>query len=162
MTKDEYIKFITDLANGIDPKTKESISEDSVLNRIDIIRVLFSIKGYLEDNPRRTIPFKLTNLDVITVNNVVISNFVKKLNEMNCTNNMKKAYVKPIVDWLVKENYLCVSLDNKKQPTEKGEEIGISYTLKTTYDGKVYPYTEYNEVAQRFILDNILNGNIIF
>lgn len=160
MTKEECINFITDLANGIDPKTKESMSEDSILNRTDIIRGLFTIKGYLEDNPKRTIPFKLSNLDVLTSGNVVISNFVKKLNEMNCADNMKKAYVKPIVDWLVKEDYLYISLDNKKQPTEKGESIGITYTLKTTYDGKVYPYIEYNEDAQRFILDNIINGNI--
>lgn len=167
VNKEECIKFIYDLANGIDPKTGELISDESILNRADVIRTLFAIKEYLESESKPEtkspkVPFKLTNTNVITEGDINISSFVNKINEMNCFGNMKKAGYKVIVEWLLQENYLFINDDNRKEPTQKGLENGISYKLKFNSSGRPYYVIEYNANAQRIILTNIIEEKINF
>ena len=170
ITKEESLRFVNDLVNGIDPKTGELIDEDSILNRSDIIRTLFAVKEYLEGvvEPKSHMPkqvkrsFELTNTDVIIEKEVAISHFVNRINEMNSFEDMKQAKYTKILNWLIEQEYLFINSDNKKEPTEKGIEIGISYKLKETKNGRLYYVTEYDSNAQRFILENIINGNIVF
>lgn len=44
ITKETIFQYLDALANGVDPKTGEVLEDDTVLNRPDIIRVLFGAK----------------------------------------------------------------------------------------------------------------------
>ena len=41
-TREEMLKQVDLLANGVDPMTGEVLDKDSILNRSDIIRLLYS------------------------------------------------------------------------------------------------------------------------
>lgn len=88
-----------------------------------------------------------------------MTNFVTSINDKNIMHNTKKLRYKIVIEWLLKEGYLTVDESDKKIPTEKGEEIGISleYCERNFHS---YTVLTYNIEAQRFILENIINGNI--
>ena len=45
-TRNELLNYVDSLANGIDPKTGELLDKDTILNRPDVIRMLYSLKEY--------------------------------------------------------------------------------------------------------------------
>lgn len=166
--KEEVMDYLNKLANGIDPKDDTVLPDDTILNRADVIRMLFAAKKYLSEakseNNIKTqkvekIPFKLTTTEGIVEKVTTISKLVRRINETNCTDNMKPLRYRAVNAWLIKEGYLSVDINNKKVPTDKGLDIGLSKVLYTGRYGGFY-VVEYNEQAQRFVLENIMNGNI--
>ncbi|MCR5786256.1 MAG: hypothetical protein K6G28_00950 [Acholeplasmatales bacterium] len=74
-----------------------------------------------------------------------VSKFVKKINELNCTDNMKPLSYRVINAWLLKEGYLKVNDNNKKVPTKKGEELGLGIELRESAYGAVYNVVTFDE-----------------
>ena len=165
-SREDMIKYVDSLANGVDPATGEVLNNDTVLNRPDIIRMLYSIKEYMtEYGPKiskaNRVEFELSTTDGIIESETTVSNFVKKINDTNCKENMKPLSYKVINSWLLKEGYLEISSDNnKKVPTPKGEQIGLSKVLRKSQYGIPYLVVLFNANAQKFILDNLASGNI--
>ncbi len=164
ITKETIFQYLDALANGVDPKTGEVLEDDTVLNRPDIIRVLFGAKEFLgKTKDKKTIdnthPFKIVDKDVLIDSNATMTNFVTSINDKNIMHNTKKLRYKIVIEWLLKEGYLTVDESDKKIPTEKGEGIGISLEYR---ERNFHSYTvlTYSIEAQRFILENIINGNI--
>lgn len=165
-TKDELLEFIDLLANGIDPKTGEVMEKDSVLNRPDIIRMLYSLKEYMLKStikiPRseRT-EFVLSSIEGIIENGATISSFTKRINEVNCDEKMKPLNYKIIYDWLLQEGYLqLLEGENKRVPTDKGINLGLSKTIRRTQYGIPYSVVVFNNHAQEFLLEKLANGEI--
>lgn len=165
-SREDMIKYVDSLANGVDPATGEVLTNDTVLNRPDIIRMLYSIKEYMtEYGPKiskaNRVEFELSTTDGIIESETTVSNFVKKINDINCKENMKPLSYKIINLWLLKEGYLKISSDNnKKVPTQKGEQIGLSKVIRKSQYGIPYLVVLFNANAQKFILDNLVSGNI--
>lgn len=165
-TRNELLNYVDSLANGIDPKTGELLDKDSILNRPDVIRILYSVKEYISEyGPKKAkadkVDFVLSKTDGIIEPETTVSNFVKKINEINCTEDMKPLSYKVINEWLIKEGYLETSMeDNKKYPTEKGQQIGLIKTVRRSHLGVPYSVVIFSSNAQKFILDKLSNGEI--
>lgn len=83
-----------------------------------------------------------------------ISNFVKEINKF-VPENMKPMPYGKILKWLMANGYLEeVEVDALKNPTASDRSIGISAELREGTSGP-YLAVEYNQNAQRFILNNI-------
>lgn len=166
-SKQEYLDFLYNLANGFDPITGEAITDyNDVFKKVDIVRTLFCLRDLIDKNVKnektKKIDFKLTDTDVVVNWSVSISSFVRTINDKNYAENMKKAKYKNILDWLIKEEYLFINSSGSKEPTQKGYDIGMSYVERSSTYGRMYFVVEYDSNAQEFILDNILSGNINF
>lgn len=48
-TRNELLNYVDSLANGVDPKTGELLDKDTILNRPDVIRMLYSLKEYISE-----------------------------------------------------------------------------------------------------------------
>ncbi|MGM9972245.1 MAG: hypothetical protein ACI35W_07535 [Anaeroplasmataceae bacterium] len=120
---DKMLEFVDSLAKGIDPKTGEILNDDTIINRSDVIRMLYSIKEFIKENnkvKKGRIPFALTDTTDLYEKTITISQFVRKINEKNVTGNMKKLSYKAILAWLLKKGYLEIVGKNSKLATEKG------------------------------------------
>ena len=165
-TRNELLNYVDSLANGVDPKTGELLDKDTILNRPDVIRMLYSLKEYISEyGPKITkadrIEFVLSKTDGIIESETTVSNFVKKINEINCTEDMKPLSYKVINAWLIKEGYLETSEeDNKKYPTEKGQQIGLIKSVRRSQFGIPYSVVVFNSNAQQFVLDKLSIGEI--
>lgn len=162
-TRNELLNYVDSLANGIDPKTGELLDKDTILNRPDIIRMFYSLKEFINEHKiskSDMINFNLITKDGIVEPKTTVSNFVKKINEVNCKDDMKPLNYKVINAWLVKEGYLEVTENNKKVPTAKGIEMGFIKVNRASQYGIPYSVVEFNSNAQEFVLDNLANGNI--
>lgn len=162
-SKQELLKYVELLAKGVDPLTGEILESNALLNRPDIIRMFYELKKYLLDDnksSKKKSDFILTTYDGIIEPQLTITNFVRNINEANCRGNMKKVSSRAVTDWLFKEGYLELTDGNQKIPTEKGESIGISFIKKKNSYGLAYIVVCYDSNAQKFILENLENGNI--
>ena len=162
-SREEMISYVDSLAKGVDPATGKILNDDTVLNRPDIIRMLYSIKEYMvEFGPKKAskVEFELSTVEGIIESDTSVSNFVKKINDVNCKENMKPLSYRVINAWLIKEGYLEISRDNKKIPTSKGEGIGLYKEIRQSAYGIPYLVVLFNENAQKFILRNLASGRI--
>ena len=164
-SREDLLNYVEALANGVDPNTGEVLDRDTILNRPDIIRMLYAVKDYINEyGPKISRSsreeFVLSNVEGIVGPATSVTNFVKKINEVNCKDHMKPLNTKVIPAWLLKEGYLELDENEKKVPTEKGIAIGLKKAYTMTSGGFLYSYVEYNEEAQKFVLENLKNGNI--
>lgn len=163
--------YIEKLANGIDPITDGSISEDSVINNVRISRCLFYVSGVLQkviDNGgeiKKTVikgaPFRITEeqLGMVEVSEtpVGVSEISKRIAAV-LDEEVKKVSASKISSWLVKEGYLVENIRagaRSREATEKGGTIGIFTVDGTSLNGREYKKNIYNADAQRFIIANI-------
>ena len=168
-TKEEMLNYVDSLAAGVDPLTGEILTSDTVLNRPDVIRMLYSVKDFInsvEIKESKKVKNKKTSFELKTFDGIIdddstISDFVYRINEANADENMKKFNYKAIVKWLIEEEYLELLEDGKKTPTKKGEQIGLHKENRINMYGRTYEVILYNSNAQEFILNNISNGNIL-
>ena len=164
-TRDELLKQVDLLANGVDPITGEVLDKDSILNRSDIIRLLYSIRDYISEygpkiHKAEKVDFCLNNIEGIIESRTTVSKFVKKINKINNSENMKPLSYKVINAWLLKEGYLELNDNDKKVPTKKGEELGLSIEHRRTPYGVSYSVVIFNENVQMFLLDKLKEGTI--
>ena len=170
------------LAKGVDPTSGEILPEDTVLNNIQLSRCFFSVSDILRQvsenggvirQRRRVVlpPFALQS-DMrdqieITPAPTMIKHFTDRINGLVDAEAMQKLKVTALTSWLVQNGYLREEVVNdkkRKEPTNKGEELGIlSEFIEGRYGG--YLAIRYSENAQRLLVSNldqiiaISNGN---
>ena len=164
-TREEMLKQVDLLANGVDPVTGEVLDKDSILNRSDIIRLLYSIRDYISEyGPKKRkldkVDFCLNNIEGVIESRTTVSQFVKKINQKNNSENMRPLSYKVINAWLLKEGYLELNDKDNKVPTKKGEELGLSIEHRRSPYGVPYSVIIYNENVQMFLLDKLKEGTI--
>ena len=158
------------LANGIDPVTNTGIDGDTLHNE-KVIESLRYVSDILEKNiceaempqerhrSRKNGAFYITDEQVSMLNvftyKCKVSELANEINRFAEVNSTKKMAASLINDWLEAEGYLCQSDLNSRIPTEKGEQLGISYEHKTRYDGNEYYINYYDPQAQRFVYEHI-------
>ena len=86
---------------------------------------------------------------------VRISQMVEDLNNKFCLENMKKLRTTNITNFLLKQNYLCLSKDGRKRPTSNGKLLGIQIGQFEDENGNKIPVNLYNIRAQQYILDKL-------
>lgn len=162
--------YIDDLARGINPITKEEISENDAVNNLKISRCLLYVSdvlGAVADNKgigkakkEKLVAFDVQKFELdkyeFSKEPVAISVIAQRINELK-PENMKKLKTTALTNWLVDINMLSIieiNGKNHKRPTPNAESMGISLEQR---DGQYGPYyvVLYNESAQHFIIDNL-------
>ena len=187
LEKLEYVKdWIDRLADGVDPTSGEILTEDTVLNNVDLSRCFFYISDVLrqvienngeiiKQSRRKTkllpfmLPNDLRNQIKITEAPTMITQFTGRINGLIDDGSMRKLKVTALTTWLVNEGLLCeVVINDKKRktPTKAGEKIGISSEEREGRYGD-YLAVLYSESAQQHIVNNlehiiaISNGEVV-
>ena len=174
MTELEKMKhacnYMVDLANGIDPITKEKIADDSCLNNVRLSRCFFyvaDVLGQVIKNGGQT-GARYVGTDFVLTDEyksrlqtfseaLSITDFARPINEISVEYGMKKIPVTAFTEWLVETGYLYENVSGgkkRKLPTEKGEEIGI-FSRENMGPYGMYVAVYYKTEAQKFLIDNI-------
>ncbi|MGN1202626.1 MAG: hypothetical protein ACI4RF_04970, partial [Eubacterium sp.] len=122
--------YIDDLANGINPFTKEEVNENDIVNNVKISRCLFYVSDLLKEiidnegitkhkNKKHEKPeFSTANIDLSKIEYsatpLTVSEIVKKLNALK-SEEMKGLKVTAITSWLVDINLLYIETINGKR-----------------------------------------------
>ena len=176
LEKIAYAKsFIDKLANGINPLDGTPIPDNDIANNVRLSRCFRYVSGILqreiereskkenkEKNPRLA-DFSITHeqLQKFEYSSKPISATVlaKKINSLVEGEGMRRLSYRQIIGWLLNIGMLeykdIGNVKTKRQPTRRGEEIGIVLRFWEKGAGRKYPVIMYSEAAQRFILDNI-------
>jgi len=176
MTELERLKDAKDymdrLAEGVDPTSGEILSDDTVLNNVDLSRCFFFtsdiLRQVIENNGeikqiRRTklqpfmLPDDLRNQIEITETPTMITQFTGRINGLIDDNVMRKLKVSALTTWLVNNGLLCEEIINdkkRKTPTKAGEKKGISSEKREGRYGD-YLAVLYSGSAQRHIVNNL-------
>jgi hypothetical protein len=166
--------YIKSLANGFNPLDNSRLPENDIVNDIRISRCLFYVSAVLQEvinndgrvsskSKQKKLPFTITpqQLHKIKISKVPISlsDFIKNINSVIDTENYKRLTYKELSGWLVAKGLLSVeNIDgkNKKVITDKSNQAGISVAYRRYYE-KTYTAIVYDQNAQKYILDNILD-----
>lgn len=162
--------YIDDMANGINPFTKEEVNENDIVNNVKISRCLFYVSQVLGEvianggvnrstNPKQ-IDFNVDGIDTdeieISDSPVTISVIAQRINNAR-PENMKKLKTIAISNWLVSINMLeVVTINNKnrKRVTSAGVDLGLTEEERLGQFGRYFAVT-YDKSAQQFIIDNL-------
>lgn len=165
------------LGDGKDPLTNLNFSEDTILNSkiikkynrqvAEILREVIitaekskgeielknqKMEFYLNDEEKASFEFSKTPIS--------ISALVYSLNGMKGS-YVKKLRAVDITNWLLEKGYLeqreMINGNKYKVTTKKGNEIGIINEKRENSYGNVYSVNLYNEMAQRFVVNNLDN-----
>lgn len=162
--------YIDDLANGIDPLTKEEVPENDIINNVRVSRCLFYVSDILgkivengginNANTLEKTAFDPGQIDKskieISSYSVTVSVIAGRINAVK-PQYMKKLKVTAITNWLASINALKTVVINgksKRHVTQSGTELGINEDEYSKED-RNYQRITYNEKAQRFIVDNL-------
>lgn len=161
--------YIDDLARGVNPLTKEAVSEQDVINNVKISRCLFYVSEVLGEvitngiTPAKKVKKQDFTPEFLDISKIVISKtpvsvsiIVKNINEIK-PENMTALKTTAVTNWLVDINMLSVvqiNGKNHKRPTQNAQEIGIFQQEKQGQYG-IYTAVLYSESAQKFIIDNL-------
>ena len=179
MTEAEKIRyakmFVDKLANGIDPLTDAPIPEGEVIHQVRISRCLFYVSDHLrqmaeqkEQPPEKTSgeeelrPFFLSMEQrggfQFSDEPIAVSEFVRRLNSLADSGQMKKLSHLYVTRWLLNlgalEEISDLNGKKSKRPTRKGEELGLRVEERHGEKGP-YSLILYNSAAQHFLLDNL-------
>ena len=166
--------YISKLANGIDPLTDTKLPSDTIMNNIRISRCLFYVSDVLSKvienggeickSPQsQKIKFSITPEQLkkveTSIERLSISQICKRISAALENENMEILPTTTITNWLLHNDFIKVVVDengkNSKQVAVKGLKIGICQKLCEGKKGN-YIMLLYNEQAQKFILDNLL------
>ena len=161
-------KWVSQLANGVNPLNGSALKEDDIVNNVHISRCLFfvveELGKYLEkiNRPKRIMPFatsavqkeKYNYVDVIS-----ISAFAREVEKL-IPENMQSVSYKSMTNWLTQEGLIEDSEPNDagriyKVATEKGKSMGIHTEARESEKGTHYLLTLYNRDAQRYLLEHL-------
>lgn len=170
----EYtIYFISKLSKGIDPISGIKLSEDTALNNKkylqaftyadEFLRCLLksynkNARSVLLNKPTSHLPASEMQKVVISKIPLSISEFTYNINVIIDSLGMKKIKATQITWWLTEKDYLQEDERGKtphKVCTNKATEIGIYTAEKRNKYNNLYYVNLYNDVAQKFIIDNI-------
>ncbi|MCD7872316.1 MAG: hypothetical protein LUG21_03250 [Clostridiales bacterium] len=162
--------YIENLAKGINPLTKEEVSENDIINNVKISRCLFYVSEILgevisnssinKQPKQKKINF---NIDYIDVNSIEVSDLpvtvsviAQRINKVK-PENMKNLKVTAITNWLVSINMLkVITINNRnvKRVASDGADLGLIEEERIGKSGK-YMAVIYNRAVQQFIIDNL-------
>lgn len=165
--------YIDKLANGIDPLSDTQVSNDDVINQVEVSRCLFYVSdvlrklienGGFNENSHKTekqaffvTPEELSNYKIERTP-IPVSEIAKRINDLVDPDAVTKLEYSSITSFLLQSGFLVeyeYSEGRKtKIPTGSGKSIGISREERLGQYGPYY-VTVYNSEAQQFILDNI-------
>lgn len=172
--------YLDQMANGIDPLSGQPIPEGELLHNARISRCLTYVSGVLEQiiaqggtlpahtepspvgkKPQKQ-PFELDEASrarfPFSDEPLLISEIVKRINEMIDENRMNKLRIKSFSAWLLQSGLLeeQITENNRpvKRPTEVGSTLGIQTAQRT---GKNGPYLAvlYPRSMQKFLIDHL-------
>lgn len=162
-------EYILKMANGINPLTGESVSENDLINNIKISRCLFYVNGILNEVIKNSINGKQTKVSKkkfsidrsdldrykFIEEDVSISKIVKRINDLKKDDGMYKLKSSEVTDWLLSIGLLEVKgSDSKlKIPTELGCKMGM-YLEHRIGAYQSYDIVIYKKSMQEFIIDN--------
>ena len=171
--KIEYAKqFIDKLADGINPIDDTIIPENDITNNVRLSRCFFFVSGILRQvienggvskyKKKVKVPFSLTVEQSESIEfseqSIAVSDIAKRIYAAAKNENMSKLSYRQINQWLLNIGMLCLCDEGGKafvkRPTEEGLKLGITVESKMGRYGE-YKVVLYNEMAQRFIVDNI-------
>lgn len=177
LEKIAYAKtFIDKLAQGINPLDDSPIPEGDIANNVRLTRCFFyvsDILGRIIENEginreyrvkEEKIPFEITTEQLVKYIfqpfPVTVSEISKQLTALCDNPKMKTLSAVQINSWLLFNGYLTEGVDphtnkNRKLPTQKGIDLGISTLEKQDSFNRPYLTVVYNSNAQRFILSNL-------
>ena len=177
MTELEILKrakmYIDKMANGKNPITDMDASEDDVINNIRVSRCLFYVSGVLDKvianggeigarfAKEKKDPFHISaeELSKFTYSQqpLALSEIAKKISSLVDAPNMRKLKYDDLARLLVSEGFLEEYLTrdgrNRKKPTQKGLDSGISYDHRVGVDGNSYDTIVYDINAQRKVIE---------
>ncbi len=169
----EMRKYAYSLMNEVDPTSGILFPDDTIMkipaikkyNQL-VCELLDTLIRATEKNGgmrKNRIPFFLTKSDIEKINYfdapVAISEFCNYLNNHSLP-GMRKLRASDLTKGLMKLGYLYdVVIDDEKsykKPTEKGIELGITVEERKNSYGNIYSVNLYNEVAQKYIVMNLV------
>lgn len=163
--------ILENLALGVNPYTGEALEDESVFQYPDTIRSLFTAVRLIDEKIKSKgtkkrhgwkKQFSLMPEEAMHViyseSPLPISRLVERINEAADTSEKKKLSYKQVVKWLIDHGLLeeIVIGNNKvKQPTDKGNKVGITIEKRMSTTAGEYYVTLYSIDAQRFIVENV-------
>ena len=160
------------LANGLDPVSGANLPEDTVLNDVQLSRRFFFAAAVMQrviENggqvsrvvTQKLPPFAITAEEKAAIElsgePVQITRLCEMINNRIDETKMSKLKVTAFGKWLLAKGFLVFDThknEQYKRPTEIGESIGLSCTLRTFGDREYYAIT-YSRDAQQFLLDHL-------
>ena len=167
-------QYIDQLAQGIDPIGGEAMPDDAALCNVrlsrcffyvsDILRQVIENGGEIRRAGRSTsslLPFALPASEQAKLEPagraLMISHFVKRINDLADLSSMRKLKVVAFTGWLLEKGFLqdeIIADQKHKKPTTAGLSLGISAEKREGPRG-TYTALLYDEDAQRFLLDHL-------
>ncbi|MBQ8496921.1 MAG: hypothetical protein IJ489_05630 [Clostridia bacterium] len=175
LEKIEYAKmFIDKLANGINPLDDTQVPENDIVNNVRLSRCFFYVSDILRQvienggtSVEKTVKHRKKEFSLtedarakiqVSESPLSVSEISKGLNDVIDSDTMKTISPVTINDWLVDLGLLEVIAlpngENKKMPTQRGNQMGIFTEERTGIRGK-YIAVLFSSQAQQFIYDNI-------
>lgn len=160
------------LANGRDPASGVCLPGDTLLNSVELSRCFWFAAGVLDKvienggEVKRASKHKLPPFTIsadekagveLTDEPVQITRFCQRINSQVDTEKQSKLKVIAFGKWLLEKEILTIDVYKGKEyrrPTELGESIGLSSSLRT-YGDREYYATTYSKEAQQFLIDNL-------
>ncbi len=164
--------YVDRIADGKDPISDLPAEEDATMNDPEVIRCMFFVKealtmlknnngivGRPSELKKRDFPIE-TLTSFVYEENKTVTRLTEQLNAGINDVEYKKLTYKTISGWLKQNGYLQETEDDtlgKKVTisTEKGQEIGITHSLRTNRSGVTYYRVEYDKTAQEFVVQNL-------
>lgn len=157
--------YIKAMAEGYNPITNQSVSENDMINNIHISRCLFYVSDVLKSvisKEQRNSPAKsayfITQEQIETLklfqHPVYIKELAVVLNTFSDENGCKRFQEKWVSEYMIKTGFMEY-LDRFKVATEAGKNLGIITEEKESAKTGIYYTNRYTTAAQQFIIDNI-------
>ena len=157
-SKEELIKFLTDIFNGKNPYNGNDIPESHFLCKPDALRkihaIILELNNGKEIVKKEKVDLKKEEVSeekleqIVTPQSVYITPFLKKVNEYRKSKRKSRISTKEMFELLISEGYVYHNENAIKVPTLKGEECGIISVYRELRGHKFYAM-EYNMHAQK-------------
>ncbi|MBE6933365.1 MAG: hypothetical protein E7464_08305 [Ruminococcaceae bacterium] len=165
--------YMDKLAQGVDPISGQSLSDDSALNNVRLTRCFFYVADVLgrvisnggvigqRSGAARFVitPEQISRVKIMD-KPIRITEFTELLYQAVDDPEMKRPSVKKITDWLLAKGLLVkkngVDGNSHRIPSEQGIQMGMSTRLRQSRDGE-YQAVYYDKNMQRFLLDHLLS-----
>lgn len=170
------IQYVQRITEGHNPVNNMPVDDDSVINNANVVRCMYFVKDVLEkvyknegyigriprklkDDGKEPYPIEILKEYKYT-GDKTITKMVNQMNELVDNSKYTQISFNSITKWLVENGYLQVisgsyGVKKSKSPTEKGMEIGIRTEKRFDANGYQFDYVEYDQNAQRFIVENM-------
>ncbi len=164
--------YMEKLANGINPLDGSAIPENEVVNNVRLSRCFFYVadvlrqvieNGGVAPQPKRSkgpfaLPMEKRRAFAFSDEPIIISEIVKRFNDLAAEEDVTKLTATVLTDWLVSIDMLAIERTafghSAKRPTPQGVALGITVQERNGVNGP-YCAVVYDRAAQQFLVDNL-------